>query len=90
MLGALDICGVRALMTVKGGTDAEAFEACLERVLLPKLRPGDIVILDNVGAQKPKTVRRLIAVAGASLILLLPYSPDLNPIELAWSKLKAR
>jgi transposase len=89
MLGALDVRGVRALMTVEGGTDAEVFEAFLERVLVPKLRPGDIVILDNVGAHKPETVRRLIAAAGASLIFLPPYSPDLNPIELAWSKLKA-
>ena len=89
MLGALDVRGVRALMTVEGGTDAEVFEAFLERVLVPKLRPGDIVILDNVGAHKPETVRRLIAEAGASLIFLPPYSPDLNPIELAWSKLKA-
>ena len=89
MLNALDVRGVRGLMTVEGGTDAEVFEAFLERVLVPKLRPGDIVILDNVGAQKPETVRWPIAAAGASLILPPPYSPDLNPIELVWGKLKA-
>ena len=89
MLGALDIRGVRALMTVEGGTDADAFEAFLQHVLVPKLRPGDIVILDNVGAHKPEGMRSLIEGAGASLIFLPPYSPDMNPIELCWSKLKA-
>jgi transposase len=89
MLGALDIRGVRALMTVEGGTDADVFEAFLQHVLVPKLRPGDIVILDNVGAHKPEAMRNLIERAGASLIFLPPYSPDMNPIELCWSKLKA-
>jgi transposase len=88
MLGALDVRGVRALMTVEGGTDAEVFEAFLERVLVPKLRPGDIVILDNVGAHKPETVRRRIAAAGASLIFLPPYSPELNPDEGVWNDVK--
>ena len=89
MLGALDIRGVRAMMTVEGATDAEVFETFLERVLLRKLRPGDVVVLDNVGAHKPENVRRLIERAGAKLLYLPPYSPDLNPIELCWSKLKA-
>jgi transposase len=65
------------------------FEAFLEHVLVPKLRPGDIVILDNVGAHKPEGMRGLIEAAGASLIFLPPYSPDMNPIEHCWSKLKA-
>jgi transposase len=89
MIGALDVRGVRAMMTVEGGTDTEVFEAFLERVLVRKLRPGDIVVLDNLGAHKPETVRRLIEAAGARLLFLPPYSPDLNPIELCWSKLKA-
>jgi transposase len=89
MLGALDIHGVRALMTIEGGTDADVFEAFLQHVLIPKLRPGDIVILDNVGAHKPEQMRKLIAQAGASMIFLPAYSPDMNPIELCWSKLKA-
>jgi len=89
MLGALDIRSGRALMTVEGGTDADVFEAFLQHVLVPKLRPGDIVILDNVGAHKPQTMRSLIKGAGASLIFLPPCSPDMNPIELCWSKLKA-
>jgi transposase len=87
MLGALDIRGVRALMTVEGGTEADVFEAFLTHVLVPKLRSGDIVILDNVGAHKPESMRSLIEGAGASLIFLPPYSPDMNPIELCWSKL---
>ena len=89
MLGALDTRGVRAMMTVEGATDAEVFETFIERVLAPKLRPGDIVVLDNVGAHKPGNARRIIEAAGASLLFLPPYSPDLNPIELCWSKLKA-
>jgi transposase len=88
MLGALDVRGVRAMMTVEGATDAEVFETFLKRVLLRKLRPGDIVVLDNVGARKPENVRRLIKSRGARLLFLPPYSPDLNPIELCWSKLK--
>ena len=88
MIGALDIRGVRAMMTVEGATDTEVFETFLERVLVRKLRPGDIVVLDNVGAHKPEGMRRLIEAAGARMLFLPPYSPDLNPIELCWAKLK--
>jgi transposase len=89
MLGALDFKGVRAMMTVEGGTDADVFEAFVEQVLARKLRPGDIVVLDNVGAHKPDKVREIVRERGARLLFLPPYSPDLNPIELCWSKLKA-
>jgi transposase len=89
MIGALDVNGVRAMMTVEGATDGEVFETFLERVLLRKLKPGDIVVLDNVGAHKTADARRLIRAAGARVLFLPPYSPDLNPIELCWSKLKA-
>jgi len=88
MLGALGLDGVRALMTVEGGTDAEVFEVFVTHVLVPTLKPGDIVILDNVGAHKPPGILQHIRAAGASVIFLPPYSPDLNPIELCWSKLK--
>jgi len=88
MIGALDVKGVRAMMTIEGATDAEVFEPFLERFLLRKLKPGDIVVLDNVGAHKTAEVRRLIRSAGARVLHLPPYSPDRNPIELAWSKLK--
>ena len=89
MIGALDVNGVRAMMTVEGATDGEVFETFIERMLLRKLKPGDIVVLDNVGAHKTAEVRRLIRAAGARVLFLPPYSPDLNPIELCWSKLKA-
>lgn len=88
MLGALGLDGIRAMMTVEGGTDAEVFEVFVTRVLVPALKPGDIVILDNVGAHKPPAILQRIRDAGASVIFLPPYSPDLNPIELCWSKLK--
>jgi transposase len=88
MIGALDLGGVRAMMTVEGATDAEVFETFVERLLAPKLHPGDIVVLDNVGAHRTERVRELIRAAGASVLYLPPYSPDMNPIELCWSKLK--
>jgi transposase len=89
MIGALDCRGLRTLMTVEGATTAAVFEAFVERFLVPELKPGDIVVLDNVGAHKPVTIRRRIEAAGASVLFLPPYSPDLNPIELCWSKLKS-
>ena len=89
MIGALDVHGMRAMMTVEGGTDADVFEAFVEQVLVRRLRRDDIVVLDNVGAHKPERIRSLVESVGARLVFLPPYSPDLNPIELGWSKLKA-
>ena len=66
-----------------------AFGTYVERVLVPELRPGDIVILDNLLSHKGCRVRNLVRAAGAELLFLAPYSPDYNPIELAFSKLKA-
>jgi len=77
------------MMTIEGATDAEVFETFLVRILARKLRPDDIVVLDNVGAHKVPKVRRIIEAASARVLYLPPYSPDLNPIELAWNKLKA-
>jgi transposase len=88
MLAALTISGMTALMTIEGGTSAEVFHAYVDQVLAPELRPGDIVVLDNLGAHKPVSIRERIEQAGATLKFLPPYSPDLNPIELAWSKVK--
>src|SRR6202023_2439368 len=68
--------------------DGEAFRTYAERVLIPTLAPGDIVILDNLGSHKGKAVRRLIRSAGAKLFFLPKYSPDLNPIEQVFAKLK--
>jgi transposase len=88
MIGALTLAGLVAMMTIEGATDGDVFEAFVEKVLLPVLRPGDIVVLDNVGAHRTQRVRDLIQSVGARLVFLPPYSPDLNPIEECWSKVK--
>ena len=69
--------------------DGEAFLAYVEQLLAPSLRPGDTVIMDNLPAHKVHGVREAIQAVGASLLYLPPYSPDFNPIEMAFSKLKA-
>lgn len=88
MLAALTIRGLEAPMTIAEPTDGDIFLAYLEQVLCPQLRPGQVVIMDNLSAHKVEGVRALIEGAGARLIYLPPYSPDLNPIEQAWSKVK--
>jgi transposase len=88
MLGALGIEGVVAMMTIEGATDAAVFEAFVAHLLVPQLKPGDIVVWDNVGAHKPPRIRQLVEAAGATVVFLPPYSPDFNPIEECWSKLK--
>ncbi len=77
-----------ATMTVEAATDREIFLAYLDHVLCPQLRPGDVVVMDNLSSHKVAGVRERIEAAGAELLYLPPYSPDLNPIEKAWSKLK--
>ena len=76
-------------MVLDGAMDGPAFLAYIEQGLAPTLRPGDIVIMDNLPAHKPDAVRDAIEAVGAELRYLPPYSPDLNPIEMAFSKLKA-
>jgi transposase len=73
---------------VEGPTRREVFEAYLERVLAPSLRPGQVVLMDNLSAHKGGRVRKIIESAGCELLYLPPYSPDLNPIEQAFSKVK--
>ena len=73
---------------LQGPIDGDSFRLYVEKVLLPTLRPGDIVIMDNLGSHKGKAVRQLIRSAGAKLFLLPKYSPDLNPIEQVFAKLK--
>jgi transposase len=75
-------------MTVQGGTTAAVFAAYLEQVLLPWLRPGQVVVVDNVGAHKPDRMRALVEAAGCRLVFLPAYSPDFSPVEEAFSKLK--
>lgn len=89
IIGALRSDGLTAVMTVEGGTDTLVFQAYVDHVLVPELRPADIVVMDNLAAHKADGVRASIEAAGCSLVLQPPYSPDLNPIELAWSKLKS-
>lgn len=88
VLAALTTTGVLASMTIESPTDGDIFLAFVEQVLAPRLEPGHVVILDNLGAHKVPGVRPLIEDRGAQLLYLPPYSPDFNPIEQAWSKLK--
>ena len=76
-------------MTVDGATDTEVFRAYAEQVLCPWLRPGDIVVMDNLSPHKSEPTLQLIEAAGAEVLFLPAYSPDLNPIEKMWSKVKA-
>ncbi|WP_449343011.1 IS630 family transposase [Tautonia rosea] len=78
-----------ACLAFDGATDAACFEAYVRRCLVPTLRPGDIVVMDNLSSHKTAEVRRRIEAAGAEVRYLPPYSPDLNPIEPMFSKLKA-
>jgi transposase len=81
--------GMVAPMVLDGPVNGELFQAYVEQVLVPDLRPGDIVVMDNLGSHKGAGVRSAIEAAGASLAYLPAYSPDFNPIENAFSKLKA-
>ena len=87
-LGALRQDRLTAPCVFDGPINGECFRAYVEHILLPTLRPGDIVILDNLGSHKSKTIRTMIQSAGARLWYLPPYSPDLNPIEQAFAKIK--
>lgn len=87
-LGAMSLRGMVATMTIEAATDADIFDAFVEHVLCPKLEPGDVVVLDNLSAHKAASIAEKVAARGAELIYLPPYSPDLNPIEKAWSKFK--
>ena len=89
MIGALRLDGSVACMTIEGATDAEVFRAYVRRVLCPTLRPGDVVVMDNLSPHKSELTLSLITEAGARILCLPPYSPDLNPIEKMWSKVKA-
>lgn len=85
----LRLGGIAAPMLLDGPMNGPAFLAYAEQVLAPELRPGDIVIMDNLPSHKISGVREAIEKAGARLLFLPPYSPDFNPIEMAFSKLKA-
>ena len=88
-VGGLRLGGMTAPMVLDGAMDGPAFLAWIEQMLAPTLEPGDIVVMDNLPAHKPDAVRTAIEATGATLRYLPPYSPDLNPIEMAFSKFKA-
>lgn len=88
-VGGLTLNGVVAPMTIDGAMTGAAFLAYVEKVLAPTIKPGDIVVLDNLPAHKPVAIREAIEAAGAVMLFLPPYSPDFNPIEMAFSKIKA-
>jgi transposase len=88
LIAALGIEGMRCSTVVDGAVNGDVFEAFLEQVLGPKLRVSDVVVLDNLPSHKRERVRTLIEERGAELRYLPPYSPDLNPIELVFSKIK--
>ena len=88
LIAALDQQGMRCSMTLDGAVNQEAFESFVEQVLIKTLSRGDVVVMDNLSSHKGARVKQLIESAGATLLYLPPYSPDLNPIEMAFSKLK--
>jgi transposase len=88
-LAALRHDRIDAPCVIDGPINGERFTAYVEQFLAPTLKPGDVVIMDNLGSHKGQAVRRAIRAAGAKLLFLPPYSPDLNPIEQAFAKLKA-
>jgi transposase len=88
-IAALGAQGMQAPMVIDEAMNGDLFIAYIEQVLVPTLQPGDVVILDNLGAHKRPKARQAIEKAGCTLRFLPPYSPDLNPIELAFSRLKS-
>jgi len=88
ILGAMSLNGMVATMTIEEPTDTDIFLAYVEHLLYPVLKPGDVVVMDNLSVHKAPAVREWIEKAGAEVLYLPPYSPDLNPIEKAWAKLK--
>ena len=89
MISSVRLDGTTACMTIEGATNTEVFHAYVREVLVHSLRPGDIVVMDNLGAHKNERTIALIEQAGAEVRFLPAYSPDLNPIEMMWSKVKA-
>jgi len=89
MISSVRLDGSTACMVVDGATDKEVFQAYVQHILLPTLKAGDIVVMDNLSSHKNNQVKTMIESAGAQLRFLPPYSPDLNPIEKMWSKIKA-
>jgi transposase len=90
LLAALTPAGIGPTLAITGAVDGAAFATYAERILAPSLRPGQVVVLDNLSAHKSEAARTAVEAAGGRLLFLPPYSPDFNPIELAFAKIKAR
>ena len=88
MISSIRMDGSTACMTIEGATNTEVFRAYVREVLLPTLQAGDVVVMDNLSAHKNKQTIALIEAVGAHVEFLPAYSPDFNPIELMWSKVK--
>lgn len=88
MISSIRLDGSTACMALEGTTDTESFRAYVQAVLVPTLRPGDSVVMDNLSPHKSDPTLALITQAGAQVLFLPAYSPDLNPIEMMWSKVK--
>jgi len=89
VIGAIALDGPRTMMAFEGGTTRDAFLHFVESGLVPSLRSGDVVVMDNLRAHYTDGVKQAIEAVGATVRYLPPYAPELNPIEMAWSKLKA-
>lgn len=88
LIAALGIEGVRCSTVVDGAVNGDVFEAFVQQVLVPQLKPGDVVVMDNLSSHKRDRTRQAIERVGAQLTFLPPYSPDLNPIEMIFAKAK--
>lgn len=89
MIGSIRLDGSTACMAIEGPADTEVFQAYVRQVLRPTLRPGDVVIMDNLSPHKSEQTLSLLEEAGAEILFLPAYSPDFNPIEKMWSKIKS-
>jgi transposase len=87
-VAAVRLDGLVAPFRIDAAMDGEIFRVYVEQVVVPTLRAGDVVVMDNLSAHKRPRVKELIEAAGATVLHLLPYSPDFNPIEMIWSKFK--
>jgi transposase len=88
VLSSMSVDGMGSSLAVEGATNSDVFETYVERVLAPTLRKGQVVVMDNLSAHKGERIRELIEKRGCELLYLPPYSPDFNPIEEAFSKIK--
>lgn len=88
LIATLSLTGVAAVMTLEGAVDTDAFNAYVGHLLRPTIKPGDVLVLDNLSAHHASRIEEVAAECGAEVVWLAPYSPDFSPIELMWSKIK--